>query len=136
MVFLLNNYSSTRYIVDRYRYDIEEELYEQSNADINLYVYVWNESQKEYKYEDTMPKGGLKEEISYCKNKSTITFEDGEVTIGAKGKEFCYLYFDEPGGVKVPIIAAKDGIASENWHKGEVILTFSGILCYGNRCCQ
>ena len=46
MVFLLNNYSSTRYIVDRYRYDIEEELYEQSNADINLYVYVWNESQK------------------------------------------------------------------------------------------
>ena len=126
MVFLLNNYSSTRYIVDRYRYDIEEELYELSNADINIYTYVWSNRDKEYKYVDNIPMSGLRENISYCKNKSTIEFNDGEVTIGAKGKEFCYLYFDPAGDITAPTITASDGKGEASWHKGGVSLSISG----------
>ena len=126
MVFLLNNYSSTRYIVDRYRYDIEEELYELSNADINVYTYVWSNRDKEYKYVDKILKGGYQENISYCKNKSTIEFNDGEVTIGAKGREFCYLYFEAAGDVTTPKITASDGKGETSWHKGGVSLSFSG----------
>ncbi len=93
MVFLLNNYSSTRFIVDRYRYDIEEELYELSNADINLYIFKWNNNEKDYKYVDDVPESGFEENKSYCRNNSVITYNNGEVIISAKRKDFCYLYF-------------------------------------------
>ena len=94
MVFLLNNYSSTKNMTDRYRYDIEEELYELSNADINLYTYVWDGTDKEYKYVDYIPTDKTYEtNVSYCKNHSNIEFIDGEIKISAKEKEFCYVYF-------------------------------------------
>lgn len=93
MVFLLNNYSSTRFLVDRYRYDIEEELYELSNADINMYVFVWDATDKEYKYISDIPASGYEQSKSYCKNKSNIEYSNGEITISAKQKDFCYIYF-------------------------------------------
>ncbi len=95
MVFLLNNYSSTRFLVDRYRYDIEEELYELSKADINMYVFAWNATDKEYKYISDIPASGYsyEESKSYCQNKSNIEYSNGEIIISAKQKEFCYIYF-------------------------------------------
>lgn len=93
MVFLLNNYSSTRFLVDRYRYDIEEEIYDLSNADINMYVYVWNDTDKEYKYTSSIPTGGYEGSKSYCKNKSNIDYSSGEIIISAKQKDYCYIYF-------------------------------------------
>ena len=95
MVFLLNNYSSTRFLVDKYRYDIEEELYELSNADINLYVFIWDNTDKEYKYVDDIPSSGYNFESnkSYCKNSSTIDYSNGEIAISAKHRDFCYVYF-------------------------------------------
>lgn len=95
MVFLLNNYSSTRFTLNRYRYDIEEELYELANADINLSVFVWSENDKEYKYVDGIPTNkSLNTSLSYCKNKSTMSYENGEITIKSKEKDYCYAYFN------------------------------------------
>lgn len=95
MVFLLNNYSSTRFTLNRYVYDIEEELYELANADINLNVFVWSETDKEYKYVDGIPTNkSLNTSLSYCKNKSTMSYENGEITIKSKGKDYCYAYFN------------------------------------------
>ena len=127
MVFLLNNYSSTRFIVGRHEDDVEEELYELSSADINLYIYVWDDDDKEYKYKNFVPTRGFRENVSYCKNKSKIKYENGEIEISAREKDFCYVYFDAvEGSVTKPTIIASDGIASNNWHKDSLTLTFSG----------
>lgn len=127
MVFLLNDYASTNFIIRNNRDDIEEELYELASADINLYVYTWDSTDGEYKYSNNIPTYGFRENISYCKNHSVIEFANGEITVKATEKDYCYVYFDEvSGNISKPRITASDGKASGEWHSDNVTLSFSG----------
>lgn len=103
MVFLISNYSSTKFLTDKYHYDIQEELYELSNMDINLNVYVWNNTSKEYDYVDEIPTNrNYNSQASYCKNGSKIELtneiENGvsvpKISISATAKDYCYIYFE------------------------------------------
>ena len=96
MLFLINSYSSNRFLLDRYKYDIKNKFAEDSGADINVYFLVYNKYSKEYELEDQMP--GTEYEydstLSYCKNGSTINYTANGIEVtGIKRKDFCYAYF-------------------------------------------
>lgn len=95
MIFLLNSYSSIRFLLERYKYDIKDSFAEASLADINLFLMVWNENTQEYEINDEIPVFGYYYEpnYSYCKNGSTISYVNGSVSITASRRDTCYAYF-------------------------------------------
>lgn len=94
MVFLINNYSSRRYLLYRQNNDIKEELYKLRGADIDLYIMIWNNTTKEYEYSYYAPSNGTLDRKSYCKNGGTLNYENGEITINAKRRDECHAYFN------------------------------------------
>lgn len=97
MLFLLNSYSSIRFLLERYKYEIKDSFAESSVADINLYIMVWDNTSGEYELQDNIPIFGYYYEpsYSYCKNGSTISYVNGNVSITAIRKDSCYAYFRE-----------------------------------------
>lgn len=102
MVFLLHSYSRIRFLLEDYRYDIKDSFASADGADINLYIMVWNRVTQEYELTDTLPPYGYKfidgsegKIGSYCKNGSTITYQNGNVSVSANRKDYCYAYFEE-----------------------------------------
>lgn len=97
MIFLLNSYSSNRFLLENIKYDIKNSFAYLNSADINLYVYVWDKTTHEYELKENMPVFGfeMNENVSYCKNGSTINYVNGNLVINASRKDSCYAYFDE-----------------------------------------
>lgn len=97
MVFLLNSYSRVGFLLDDYKYDIKESFITQDGADINLFIYVWDNITQEYETVKQMPTLGFvfEKEFSYCKNGSTITYQNGNVYVTSSRKDSCYIYFKE-----------------------------------------
>jgi len=97
MVYLLNSYSRVRFLLEEYRYDIKNSFAEVSGADINLYFMAWDETTKEYELTDEMPSFGYVYEpnFSYCKNGSTMSYANGNISVTANRKDSCYAYFKE-----------------------------------------
>ena len=95
MVFIMNFYSSTRFLLEQYKIDIKETFAEISAADINLYYYLWSDYTGEYELTDKITGGSnvYKLERYYCKNNSPISYNNNKFTIDAKRKEECYAYF-------------------------------------------
>lgn len=97
MLFLLNSYSRIRFLLEDYKIDIKESFAELNSADINLYFYVWDNKTQEYELVNSMPTFGysFESEFSYCKNGSTIVYQNGNISVTAKRKDSCYAYFKE-----------------------------------------
>ena len=95
MLFLLNSYSRNRFLLEQYKSEIKESLFELSKADINLYVMVWNKITHDYDLRGNIPVFGYEyeEEVSYCKNNSIIEYNDGAIRLTSEGKDSCYAYF-------------------------------------------
>lgn len=95
MIFLLNSYTSNRFLLERYKYDIKNTFAEESGADINIYFMVYNDSTQEYELENDMPTFGynFETEYSYCKNGSSISYSGGDILVSAQRKDYCYAYF-------------------------------------------
>jgi len=95
MIFLLNSYSSTRFLLDRFKYDIKNSFADEGFADINLQFLVWNDLTGEYELQKEIPGFGyyFEPEYSYCKNGSNMTYSNGNVTVSAVRKDICYAYF-------------------------------------------
>ena len=97
MIFLLNSYSRTRYLLEEFKYEIKSSFSEIGGADINLYFMVWNQETNEYEINDSMPYFGYEYEsnFSYCKNGSSLDYNGGNISITASRKDSCYAYFKE-----------------------------------------
>jgi len=97
MVFLLNSYSSSRFLREQYKYEIKNSFAEASGADIDLYIMVWNNVTQDYELKDEMPTFGYNYEpsFSYCKNGSSIAYLNGNISVSALRKDSCYAYFTE-----------------------------------------
>lgn len=97
MLFLLNSYSRIRFLLEDYKYDIKDSFAMEDSADINLYFYVWNNTTQEYEIISNMPTFGFsyESEFSYCKNGSTISYQNGNISVTATRKDSCYAYFKE-----------------------------------------
>lgn len=95
MLFLLNSYSRNRFLLEQYKSEIKESLFELSRADINLFVMIWNKNTHDYELRSNIPLFGYEyeEEFSYCKNNSILEFRDGAIRLTAEGKDICYAYF-------------------------------------------
>ncbi|MBE6156994.1 MAG: hypothetical protein E7161_04565 [Firmicutes bacterium] len=95
MLFLLNSYSSVRFLMEQYKYDIKNSFAAESVADINLYFMVWDESSNEYELQKEMPEIGynFEEDYSYCKNGSRISYSNGNISVAASRSDSCYAYF-------------------------------------------
>lgn len=95
MIFLLNSYTSMRFLLDRYKYDIRNSFAEESMADINLHILVWNEDTEDYELEEEVPTFGYKfqDNYSYCTNGSVMTYVNNDLEIAVKRKDSCYAYF-------------------------------------------
>ena len=103
MLFLINSYSSKRFLLDRYKYDVKNKMLEDSAADINIYFMVYDEDSKEYELRYEIPEKSegyhFDIELSYCKKtpKSNIGYylTENEIKVsGIKQKDFCYIYFN------------------------------------------
>jgi len=97
MIYLMNSYSTNRFFMEQYKYDIKNNFAEADLADINLYFMVWNPRTNEYELKNEMPTYGYKydETLSYCKNGSTISYVNGSVSIASTRRDECYAYFKE-----------------------------------------
>lgn len=97
MVFLLNSYSSNRFLLEQFKYDIKNTFAEVSNGDIDLYIMVYDEATGDYELEKEIPKLGYYFEPSYshCKNGSVMSYVNGNVSISTNRKDTCYAYFRE-----------------------------------------
>lgn len=97
MLFLLNSYSRVRFLLEDYKYDIKESFASLNEADINVYIMVWNHITEEYELADEVPSFGYvyESEFSYCKNGSTLTYSSGNISVTASRKDSCYVYFRE-----------------------------------------
>ena len=95
MMFLLNNYSRIRFLLDEYKYDIKNSFALESLADINLFFMVYNEMHGDYELVDNLPLIGYtyNEEFSYCKNGSEIIYNNGNISIASSRRDSCYAYF-------------------------------------------
>ncbi len=115
MVFLLNSYSSVRFMLDSIKYDLKDGFAYENSADLNLYTYVWDNNTKEYELASEIPSFGyvLNEEVSYCKNGSTLTYSNGELVLSSTRKDSCYAYFDETEKDIILKIYAKDASSAE-----------------------
>jgi len=87
MVFLLNSYSSNRFLTEQFKNDIKNTFAEASNADINLFIMIWDDLSGDYELSDEIPTFGYYFENSYKKelsdqeinsfvNKRDISYED------------------------------------------------------------
>ena len=97
MIFLLNSYSSIRFLLDQYKYDIKNSFAEAMIADINLYLMVWDENTQEYEITDEMPVFGYAydESISYCRHGSSMSYANGNISVTAERRDSCYAFFTE-----------------------------------------
>ena len=97
MLFLLNSYSRIRFLLEDYKYDIKNSFLDMDGADINLIIKVWNNTTNEYETVDEMPLFGytFESEFSYCRNGSILTYENGNISVTATRRDFCYAYFKE-----------------------------------------
>ena len=97
MIFLLNSYSRVRFLLEEFKYDIKNSFADLSVADINLYIMVWDDKTNEYEMTSVIPSFGYtyEQNFSYCKNGSTISYVNGNISIAASGKDSCYVYFKE-----------------------------------------
>ena len=96
MIFLLNSYSSKRFLLDKYKYDIKNSFSDETLADINLYFMVYNNRTKDYELKSNLPDGiyTFDTEKSYCKNGAAISYDGSNVVVEAQRKESCYAYFN------------------------------------------
>lgn len=108
MVFLLNNYSSTRFMLDQYKSDIKNDYVEWQSADINLYYMVWNDVTNSYEMENGISselEGNYEYQpsVSYCDNNSSMTYNPTtrEFTIKAIEKDRCFVYFRQSVNVNI-----------------------------------
>ena len=116
MIFLMNNYTSMRYIVEQYRINFRNDLKELSSADINLYFEVWDDVVQEYKISNEFPGSEYEfEDISFCINGSLLSYDDGHINIAAKGKDYCYVYFRNSNQKVVYRIYTKELSDSEDY---------------------
>ena len=99
MVFLLNSYSRTRYLMDEIKHDIKSNFASLKNGDVNIYFMVYDNITKEYELNSNMPLAGYNynPDFSYCKNGSTINFVNGNIVVEGIGKDACYAYFKGNG---------------------------------------
>lgn len=97
MIFLLNSYSRVQFLLDNIKSDIRGSFAMANSADINLYIYTWNNTTKEYELSDKIPTFGydLNPNVSYCKNGSTLTYSNNNLSVTTARKDSCYAYFDE-----------------------------------------
>lgn len=97
MVFLLNSYTQNRFLLEEYRYDIKNTIAMENEADINLYLMVWDEDTLEYEVTNDLPSYGyvFEPSYSYCKNGSSLSYMNGNISITAYQKDSCYAYFKE-----------------------------------------
>lgn len=97
MILVLNSYSSKRFLLEKYIFDIRSSFIEKAGADIDLYIMVFDISSQEYEIKKDVPLFGYKfnSTLSFCKNNSNISFENDKVIVKAKKKDICYAYFDE-----------------------------------------
>jgi len=95
MVFLLNSYSSNRFLLEQYKYDIKNTFATGSNADVDLYLMVYDETTGDYELVDEIPKLGynFEPQFSRCRNGSTMSYTNGNIAISIKRKDICYAYF-------------------------------------------
>lgn len=100
MLFLLNSYSSTRFLMEQYKNDIKNSFAEASLADINLYILAWNEATQDYETVDKIPTIGYyyESDYSYCVNGGTISYNGSDIMVSATGRDSCYAYFRESDG--------------------------------------
>lgn len=97
MLFLLNSYSSVRFLLENYKYDIRNDFAESKFADVNLIIMVRDNNTNEYEIRDSLPPFGYNynSSISYCKNSSAKpVYSNGNISITVNRKDICYAYFD------------------------------------------
>ncbi len=102
MLFLLNSYSRVRYLLGEIKYDIKNNFSEITMADINLNIFIWNSRSGDFELTKDVPVSGylFEQTYSYCRNGgkvdgAQVSFENGDVVISSKGRDFCYAYFSE-----------------------------------------
>ncbi len=95
MVFLLSSYSKDRNLLSEFKNDIKNSFAEASRADLNLYIYVWNAQTEEFEMRESVPSQGyfFEPAYSYCQKGSTISYNNGNLSINATQKDSCYAYF-------------------------------------------
>lgn len=97
MLLLLGKYSRTRFLLERYKNQIKEDMYELNNGDINVYFMVWDDNNNNWTIEKEIPRIGYSYEGGQCDNGSTIQYEDGFITVDAQTKDTCFVYFKSLG---------------------------------------
>ena len=97
MLFLLNSYTRVRFLLEEFKRDIKEDIANESLADINLYIMVWDPVTNEYKIKESVPTIGYVYEpkFSYCKNSSSLSYINGNISVTAQRRDSCYVYFKE-----------------------------------------
>ncbi len=97
MTFLLNSYSSMRFLINEYKSDIKNTLAEASMNDVTVNMLVWNQNTKTYELSNNIPSFGyyLEENYSYCKNGSKMSYANGNISVALARKDACYAYFKE-----------------------------------------
>jgi len=110
MIFLLNSYSTTRFLLEQYKNDIKNDFVDVTGADINLYYMIYNVASEEYDIEKEVPDGfAFEENKSYCVNGSTINYTNNEIVLSEiKGRESCYVYFKEDNDSNIIRIYTKE----------------------------
>lgn len=100
MLLLLNSYSSNRFLIEQYKYDIKNSFALESTADINLFLLAWDEESQDYETVEEIPTVGylFDSEYSYCVNGSSVSYNGSDILVSASGKDTCYAYFKESDG--------------------------------------
>lgn len=95
MLYLLNSYSRNRLLLEQYKNEIKEAMYELSSADININFMVWNDESEDYELAEGVSNIGyeFEREFSYCKNGSVIEYNNNNVSVTAEQRDLCYVYF-------------------------------------------
>lgn len=99
MVYLISSYSTVRFMLSQIKYDIRSGADLSMMGDLSLYIYVYDEEERDYTLANTIPLYGYDfEEYSYCKNGSRISYMDGKINIVSPKKDICYAYFRQTSG--------------------------------------
>ncbi len=122
MLYLLNNYSRVRFLLDQYKYDIRNTFANEDGGDIGITILVWNPITHEYEQETSIPSFGylFESNYSYCKNASEISFDNGQINVKATGKDSCFAYFKKSNDDVLVKIYTKESADAERVEVFEV----------------
>lgn len=93
MLLLLGKYSRTRFLLERYKSQIKEDMFRLNSGDINLYFMVFDEENNTWTIEKQIPRTGYVYESGRCKNNSPIEVDNNTITVNASGKDTCIIQF-------------------------------------------